>query len=109
MLDYPLSISPDGGLSISENETYTQIRALLDCLFYERVMLPDFGTDLPVFDPLDPGTVGLITLRLQLALDYWVGGGILVEPIEVDIERGVLSFSIQHPSLLTPYLFTYQS
>ena len=108
MLDYPLSISPDGGLSISENQTFTQIRTLLDCLFYERVMLPDFGIDLPVFDPLDPGTVGVMTLRLQLALDYWVGGGISVEPIDTDFERGGLSFSIRHPSLLTPYLFRYQ-
>lgn len=109
MLGYPISISPDGSLSESGDDTRDMILSLLDCLFYERVLLPDFGVSIPVFDPADSGSMGTLIVQLQLAIDYWIGGGVQVLPggfSDGSPELGTLEVTIVYPGQLTP--FTYR-
>lgn len=94
---------------MSEDETRDQIMALLDCLFFERVLLPDFGVEIPVFDPADSSSLGTLIARLQLAIEYWIGSGIQVTPSgfsDSSPEMGAMEIQIQYPGSVGG--FTYR-
>jgi hypothetical protein len=97
MLSYPLQVSPIGGLLLSEDPERDKILLLLDCRYWERVMVPDFGNPIYPFDPID-AIWGEWIAALELALGYWVGDGITVEPVpdSTEIEAGTISLLIRY-------------
>jgi len=109
MIGYPLSISPDKGLTIAADDVREQILALIDCRFWERPMFQDFGVADLTFDNLDPGTIASYLARMKIAIDYWIATDctVALDPTSTDMEGGVISFSISVPESPGPYLFTY--
>jgi hypothetical protein len=109
MISYPLSVSPNGGLSVATDDTREQILALIDCRFWERAVFTDFGVADLTFDSLDPGTIANYLAQLKIAIDYWVATDCTVslESTPADLESGLIQFSIQVPNEPGPYLFTY--
>lgn len=109
MIGYPLSISPDKGLTPASDDIREQILALIDCRFWERAMLPDFGVVDLTFDSLDPGTIASYLAQMKIAIDYWVATdcAVVLDSTSTDLEGGVISFSISVPDSPGPYLFTY--
>lgn len=109
MISYPISVSPDGGLSLAIDPIQEQILALIDCRFWERSMLTDFGVPDLTFDALDTDTIATYLAQLKIAIDYWVATDCTVElsSESTDLERGHICFSISVPESPGPYLFNY--
>jgi hypothetical protein len=109
MISYPLSISPDKGLTVTTDDTREQILALIDCRFWERPMFTDFGVVDLTFDNLDPATIANYLAQMKVAIDYWIGTDCTVslDSSSTDLEAGVLSVSIQVPDQVGPFIFTY--
>lgn len=110
MISYPLSVSPDKGLTLASDDTREQILALIDCRFWERPMFTDFGVPDLTFDTLDPSTIATYLAQMKIAIDYWVATDCTVSLDEssTDLENGVLSILIQVPDSPGPYQFQYQ-
>jgi hypothetical protein len=109
MIGYPLSVSPDQGLSLAVDPIRDQILALIDCRFWERSMFTDFGVPDLTFDNLDPGTIATYLAQLKIAIDYWVATDctVALESTSTDLEAGVIGFSISVPESPGPFLFSY--
>jgi hypothetical protein len=109
VISYPLSISPDKGLTVAADDVREQILALIDCRFWERAMFTNFGVPDLTFDTLDPGTIAAYLAQLKIAIDYWVAIDctVTLESTSTDLEYGVICFSISVPEQPGPYLFTY--
>jgi hypothetical protein len=106
MIAYPITISPTGGLSVSTDPVRDMILALLDCHYWERVMLTNFGTPIAVFDPTDGLSVGRLLSALQLSLEYWISPDCAVELDEsTDPDAGTLVISISYPQSTVPITF----
>ena len=96
MISYPISVSPVGGLTLSTDPERDKILAILKTRYWERCMIPSFGTIDPTFDPVDANSLGDLILGLQIALDYWIGDGITVEGIPIDPETGTVQILIRY-------------
>jgi hypothetical protein len=109
MISYPLSISPDKGLTVTQDDTREQILALIDCRFWERPMFTDFGVIDLTFDNLDPDTISLYLAQMKMAIDYWISTNCTVslDSDSTNLELGTLVISIQVPDQPTPFLFSY--
>ncbi len=94
MIAYPISISADGGLSISRDPEVDNVRALIDTRFYERYLFPNYGLGLDLFDALSTFDIDLAILQLNLQLTLWHS---FVTQVSVDTEyldAGVLGLNL---------------
>ena len=109
MISYPISVSPDGGLSVAQDDVREQILALIDTRFWERSMFTDFGVPDLTFDSLDPGAIAAYLAQMKIAIDYWVAVDctVALDSTSTDLEAGVICFSISVPEQPGPFLFTY--
>lgn len=96
MIGYPLTPSPNGGLTLSDDPERDKILALIKTRFWERTMIPGFGVPNFLFDPIGSADVGQIILAYQIAMDYWIGDGITVELVPTDPEDGALQLLITY-------------
>ena len=96
MPSYPLTVSIDGGLTISTDEIGEQILSLVDCQYFERAMFVDFGFPMTAFDPIGSEDLGLQILQVQLEINTWIGENILVENVSTNIDDGTVEVSISH-------------
>lgn len=96
MIGYPITPSPNGGITISDDPERDKILALLKCRFWERCLVPGFGVPDFLFEPIGSADVGQIVLAYQIALDYWIGDDITVESIPIDPEEGVIQLQISY-------------
>jgi phage baseplate assembly protein W len=105
MIAYPLALSPSGGLMESSDPIRDQIRSLLECHYWERVMLTDFGTPIAVFDPVD-GLIGTLLAAITVAIQYWVTPDVDVQlGAQSDLENGILVFIITYIPDTEPIIF----
>jgi phage baseplate assembly protein W len=83
---FPLGINERGGISLSTGETDIQeaIRMILLTAKGERVMRPEFGSDIYklIFAPNNATTHGLMRFYVLEALERWEPR---IEEIEVDV------------------------
>lgn len=97
MLAYPITLSPIGGLQLSDDPLRDRILTLLECRYWERVMLPDYGNPLFPFDPVS-GSIGEFVAQLELAIGYWIGDQIRVEVLSnnADLEDGSIQVAVYY-------------
>lgn len=81
MLEYPLSATRSGDLSLTTDDRSvirSRILLLLDCDRNDREMLPEFGSSFQQFSP-DEGSATLDAELLKLDLERWCQGEFAVE------------------------------
>lgn len=95
MIAYPISISSDGGLSISSDPNVDNVRALLDTSFYERCMFPNYGVNLNPFDPVSYQDLNILLLSLNLAVKLWHDFATNISLVSDDLENGNLQILLE--------------
>jgi phage baseplate assembly protein W len=72
---FPVTLDATGGVALAagEEDIREAIRLILGCNLFERVMRPDYGSDLraTVFEPMSAATVALARHRVETALVQW--------------------------------------
>ena len=98
-LDFPVSESNTGGL-FSKSYDLLNIRAGLIQLILtrrgERVMLPDFGTDIreTIFEPLDGTTVTELKTQISTAIDKYAPE-VIINLLEITPDNATQTISIK--------------
>ncbi len=95
MPQYPISISADGGLSISSDPDVDNVLALIDTRYFERCMFPNYGVAIEEFDTVSSQGLGLFLATLKLSLELWHD---FVTEVSVDseqLENGLLGLRLE--------------
>ena len=102
-LQFPLKIDPQTGALVSasgEEKIRTAVLTILSTALGERVMRPDFGSDLhnQVFASLNAATLGALAFSVRQALVTWEPR-IKVQDVQVSdtqAAEGIVSISVDY-------------
>lgn len=109
----PFALTPNGTVQVTQDPNQIandRVESLVGTYPGERVMLPDYGVDVPsfVFAPDVSAQSDLLTIDIQHAVNQWEPSIVLnsVKPVMIQSDVGIVDveveFSISNNPALTP-------